>query len=68
MSNECAKDVYKELRREAARSCWLSRRNNRVKLSELGQWYEGRYLAYKQSAALLEIALRHDEWRAANDC
>lgn len=56
------RDIYKQLRSEAARACWESRR---LKDTELGEWYDGRYTAYKQSAALLDIAIRHDEWRAS---
>ena len=63
---KCTKDIHATLRSEAARCLWLSRRFKGD--GSLGEWYEGKYLAYKQSAALLDIAIDHDEWRAANDC
>jgi len=58
---EKTKELHTELRNEAARAFWLSRRFKSD--CELEVWYNGRYLAFKQSAALLEIALGHDEWR-----
>ena len=57
---DMTRELHATLRSEAARACRMSRRNIG---SELAQWYEGRYLAYKQSAALLQIALGHDAWR-----
>ena len=60
---EKTRELHAELRREAARACRYARHN---KGYELEQWYDGRYLAYKQSAALLEIALGHDDWRKEN--
>ena len=60
---EKTRELHDELRREAARACRLARKN---KGFELGYWYDGRYLAYKQSAALLQIALGHDDWRKEN--
>ena len=60
---EKTKELHTTLRSEAARACSLARLN---KGSELEHWYDGRYLAYKQSAALLEIALGHDDWRKEN--
>ena len=61
---DMTRELHAELRREAARACWLSRYNKGV--GDLGHWYDGRYRAYKQSAALLQIALGHDDWRKAN--
>ena len=61
---EKTRELHKELRSEAARACWLSRRFKGD--CHLDHWYEGRYTAYKQSAALLEIALGHDDWRKEN--
>ena len=60
---DMVKELHTTLRSEAARACRLARQN---KGFELGDWYDGRYLAYKQSAALLQIALGHDEWRKEN--
>lgn len=61
---DMTRELHKTLRSEAARACRMSRRNIG---GELEHWYNGRYLAYKQSAALLEIALGHDDWRREND-
>ena len=61
---DMTRELHTTLRSEAARACRLSRLNKGV--GDLGHWYEGRYLAYKQSAALLQIALGHDDWRKAN--
>ena len=61
---DMTRELHATLRSEAARACRLSRQ---CIDSELGDWYDGRYLAYKQSAALLEIALNHDDWRKEND-
>ena len=59
------KELHTELRREAARACWLSRRFKGD--CSLDHWYEGRYTAYKQSAALLEIAIQFDTWRTKHE-
>ena len=59
------KELHTELRREAARACRLSRRFKGD--CSLDHWYEGRYTAYKQSAALLEIAIQFDTWRDAHE-
>ena len=58
------KELHTTLRSEAARACRMSRQYKGA--GELDTWYDGRYLAYKQSAALLEIALGHDDWRKEN--
>ena len=52
------------LRKEAARSMRESRRARQDDREVIAEWYEGRYTAYKQSAALLEIAIKHETWRA----
>ena len=59
------KKMHEYLREEAARACWLARRFKGD--GTLEQWYDGRYTAYKQSAALLQIAIEHDEWRAEHE-
>ena len=61
---EMTKELHATLRSEAARACRMSRSYRGV--GELTHWYDGRYRAYKQSAALLEIALGRDEWRKEN--
>ena len=61
---DMTKELHKTLRSEAARACRMSRMYNDA--AELGTWYNGRYLAYKQAAALLQIALGHDDWRKEN--
>ena len=60
---DMTRELHTTLRSEAARACRMARHN---KGFALGDWYEGRYLAYKQSAALLQIALGHDDWRKEN--
>ena len=60
---EKTKELHATLRSEAARACRMSRRNIG---GELEHWYDGRYRAYKQSAALLQISLGHDTWRKEN--
>ena len=60
---DMTRELHKTLRSEAARACRSARHN---KGYDLEQWYDGRYLAYKQSAALLEIAIGHDDWRREN--
>ena len=57
-------DTHDLLRKEAARAMRESRRAKRDDLGAMAEWYEGRYTAYKQSAALLEIAIKHETWRA----
>ena len=61
---EKTKELHTTLRSEAARACRMSRQFKGA--GELDTWYNGRYLAYKQSAALLQIALGHDDWRKEN--
>ena len=61
---DMTKELHATLRSEAARACRMARTYNGA--AELGTWYNGRYLAYKQAAALLEISLGHDERRKAN--
>ena len=61
---EKTRELHTTLRSEAARACRMSRQYKGA--GELDTWYDGRYLAYKQSAALLEIALGHDNWRKEN--
>ena len=56
------KELHAELRSEAARACRMSRQFKGS--GELDTWYHGRYTAYKQSAALLEIAIQFETWRA----
>ena len=58
---DMTRELHTTLRSEAARACRMSRQYKGA--GDLDTWYHGRYLAYKQSAALLQIALGHDEWR-----
>ena len=61
---DMVKELHTTLRSEAARACRMSRQYKGA--GELDTWYHGRYLAYKQSAALLQIALGlPDDWRKA---
>ena len=61
---DMTRELHTTLRSEAARACRMSRTYKGA--GELANWYNGRYLAYKQSAALLQIALGHDDWRKEN--
>jgi len=59
------KELHETLRSEAARACRMSRQYKGA--GDLDTWYHGRYLAYKQSAALLEIAIQFDTWRRQHE-
>lgn len=58
---DMTKELHTTLRSEAARACRMSRRFKGD--GTLEEWYDGRYTAYKQAAALLQISLGHDAWR-----
>ena len=58
---DMTRELHTTLRSEAARACRMARGFKGD--NDLVIWYGGRYLAYKQSAALLQIALGHEAWR-----
>lgn len=58
---DMTKELHATLRSEAARACRMARTYKGT--GELSTWYNGRYLAYKQSAALLQISQGHEAWR-----
>jgi len=60
-------DTHDLLRKEAARAMRESRSARWDDREVMAEWYEGRYTAYKQSAALLEIAIKHETWRAEHE-
>lgn len=62
---DMTKELHETLRSEAARACRMSRQFKGA--GELDTWYHGRYLAYKQSAALLEIVIQFETWRAEHE-
>lgn len=56
---DTTRELHRELRIEAARSLRDARRFKGI--TTLREWYAGRYQAFKHSAAMLNIALRHDK-------
>ena len=58
---DSAKKLHKELRTQAAKSLREARKFKGM--SDLSSWYNGRYRAFKHSAAMLEIAIRYDASR-----